>query len=109
MSGEWDFLSSCRVETEYRTIDATYNDEVRFTVLASGIVLSAVNARLSSTDMRTLGELLLEGAAALDDSAPTPPAGYTQPLPLHRTEANYGGVVCSTCDGGGCLDCTDPA
>ena len=39
---------------------------------------------------------------------PTPPAGYVSPLPLHRTEANYG-VVCGTCDGGGCPDCTDPA
>ena len=28
-------------------------------------------------------------------------------LPLHRTEAGY--PNCSTCDGGGCLDCTDPA
>ena len=30
-----------------------------------------------------------------------------KPLPLHRTEAGY--PRCSTCDGGGCLDCTDPA
>ena len=30
-----------------------------------------------------------------------------RPLPLHRTEAGY--PNCSTCDGGGCLDCTDPA
>lgn len=29
------------------------------------------------------------------------------PLPIHRTEAGY--PNCSTCDGGGCLDCTDPA
>ena len=36
------------------------------------------------------------------------PAGYVSPLPLHRTEANYG-VVCGTCDGGGCPDCTVPA
>ena len=28
-------------------------------------------------------------------------------LPLHRTEAGY--PHCSTCDGGGCPDCTDPA
>jgi len=28
-------------------------------------------------------------------------------FPLHRTEA--GGPGCSTCDGGGCPDCTDPA
>lgn len=28
-------------------------------------------------------------------------------LPIHRTEAGY--PRCSTCDGGGCLDCTDPA
>ena len=28
-------------------------------------------------------------------------------LPLHRTEAGY--PHCSTCDGGGCHDCTDPA
>lgn len=28
-------------------------------------------------------------------------------LPVHRTEAGY--PNCSTCDGGGCLDCTDPA
>ena len=28
-------------------------------------------------------------------------------LPLRRTEAGY--PDCSTCDGGGCPDCTDPA
>lgn len=28
-------------------------------------------------------------------------------LPIHRTEAGY--PHCSTCDGGGCPDCTDPA
>jgi hypothetical protein len=28
-------------------------------------------------------------------------------LPIHRTEAGY--PNCATCDGGGCLDCTDPA
>lgn len=32
----------------------------------------------------------------------------TPALPLHRVAANVG-VICSTCDGGGCLDCTDPA
>ena len=35
------------------------------------------------------------------------PVADTRPLPLHRTEAGY--PNCSTCDGGGCLDCTDPA
>ena len=30
-----------------------------------------------------------------------------RPLPIHRTEAGY--PSCSTCDGGGCYDCTDPA
>lgn len=28
-------------------------------------------------------------------------------LPIHRTEAGW--PDCSTCDGGGCPDCTDPA
>jgi len=28
-------------------------------------------------------------------------------LPIHRTEAGW--PRCSTCDGGGCPDCTDPA
>lgn len=27
-------------------------------------------------------------------------------LPIHRTEAGY--PNCATCEGGGCLDCTDP-
>jgi hypothetical protein len=31
----------------------------------------------------------------------------TRGLPLHRTEAGW--PRCSTCDGGGCPDCTDPA
>jgi hypothetical protein len=35
------------------------------------------------------------------------PARTHRPLPLHRTEAGY--PHCSTCDGGGCYDCTDPA
>lgn len=34
-------------------------------------------------------------------------AACAAPLPPHRTEAGY--PNCSTCDGGGCLDCTDPA
>ena len=33
--------------------------------------------------------------------------GTPAPLPIHRTEASY--PNCSTCDGGGCPDCTDPA
>lgn len=40
------------------------------------------------------------GGRSVCDRAP-------QPLPLHRTEAGY--PNCSTCDGGGCPDCTDPA
>lgn len=28
-------------------------------------------------------------------------------LPIHRTEAGW--PNCATCDGGGCLDCTDSA
>ena len=32
---------------------------------------------------------------------------YRPGLPLHRTEAGW--PRCSTCDGGGCPDCTDPA
>lgn len=40
---------------------------------------------------------------------PEPPAGFASPLPTTRTEANFGGIVCSTCDGSGCPDCTDPA
>ena len=35
------------------------------------------------------------------------PLQRSDELPLHRTEAGY--PHCSTCDGGGCLDCTDPA
>ncbi|AXH49797.1 thioredoxin domain [Gordonia phage Pleakley] len=34
-------------------------------------------------------------------------AGPVPDLPLHRTEAGH--PDCSTCDGGGCPDCTDPA
>ena len=33
--------------------------------------------------------------------------GDAASLPIHRTEAGY--PHCSTCDGGGCPDCTDPA
>lgn len=49
-----------------------------------------------------LARAALAAVDALTESV-TPPA-----LPLHRTEANYG-ITCSTCDGGGCPDCTDPA
>ena len=34
-------------------------------------------------------------------------ARYEPTLPIHRTEAGW--PRCSTCDGGGCPDCTDPA
>jgi len=30
-------------------------------------------------------------------------------LPIHRTQATFPLSSCSTCGGGGCLDCTDPA
>jgi hypothetical protein len=30
-------------------------------------------------------------------------------LPIHRTQATFPASACSTCDGGGCPDCTDPA
>jgi hypothetical protein len=38
---------------------------------------------------------------------PKGPANQPRPLPTHRTEVGY--PRCSTCDGGGCYDCTDPA
>lgn len=44
---------------------------------------------------------MLAGYAHLKEKHSVPP------LPLHRTEAGY--PHCSTCDGGGCPDCTDPA
>lgn len=44
-----------------------------------------------------------EIVADLDALVPEPPAT----LPLHRTEAGW--PRCSTCDGSGCPDCTDPA
>ena len=31
-----------------------------------------------------------------------------EPFPIHRTQATHG-MTCSTCDSGGCPDCTDPA
>lgn len=31
------------------------------------------------------------------------------PVPLHRTETTTPWGSCSTCDGGGCHDCTEPA
>ena len=53
-----------------------------------------------------------------DTPAPAPPSTLAEGskrdndaalrvLPVHRTEAGY--PNCSTCDGGGCPDCTDPA
>ena len=66
--------------------------------------------------------LPMEAAAARvilnDIPAPAPPntltvgskwddAAALRVLPVHRTEAGY--PNCSTCDGGGCPDCTDPA
>lgn len=41
---------------------------------------------------------------ALDGLTVAPPL---MELPLHRTEAGW--PNCSTCDGGGCHDCTEPA
>lgn len=43
----------------------------------------------------------LKGCEQGKQVAPTPE------LPIHRTEAQH--HRCATCDGGGCLDCTDPA
>lgn len=40
-------------------------------------------------------------------SEPDESVSAMRPLPLHRTEAGY--PNCSTCDGGGCPDCTDLA
>lgn len=40
-------------------------------------------------------------------AARTAPAEDGAAPPIHRTEAGY--PNCSTCDGGGCPDCTDPA
>lgn len=45
----------------------------------------------------------LDGGGAVSDGADL--SGLR--LPLHRTEAGW--PSCSTCDGGGCPDCTDPA
>ena len=45
--------------------------------------------------------------AHVEDLIATRVTSPERPLPLHRTEAGY--PNCSTCDGGGCPDCTDPA
>ncbi|MFF2388915.1 hypothetical protein [Agromyces sp. NPDC058104] len=49
----------------------------------------------------------LEQAAELGELERAEAADTYRPLPIHRTEAGY--PNCSTCDGGGCHDCTDPA
>lgn len=41
------------------------------------------------------------------DDCPATDEEADSALPLHRTEAGW--PRCSTCDGGGCPDCTDPA
>ncbi len=60
---------------------------------------------LDSTAQELTGWRLL---AMAERGVPDQPARDLPPtLPLHRTEAGY--PRCATCDGGGCLDCTDPA
>ncbi|MBO0811574.1 MAG: hypothetical protein J2P23_05960 [Microlunatus sp.] len=61
------------------------------------VVVEAYHAAWASVD-----EMVIE-AVSMPRRGPNPDG-----LPLHRTEANYG-VSCSTCDDGGCPDCTDPA
>lgn len=70
--------------------------------------LTALSAAFADAARKILPEALRAAREAAWD------AGYRHaaypapgPLPLHRTEA--GGPSCSTCDGGGCPDCTDPA
>ena len=50
---------------------------------------------------KTVAAYMAERSARLD-------ADLAALLPIHRTAATFG-MTCSTCDGGGCLDCTDPA
>lgn len=59
---KWSFLSCATMTTQY----LEHSDEVRVSVLASGVILSARYARLSIEDMRTLADLLNEGADALE-------------------------------------------
>lgn len=56
--------------------------------------------------MRTYPNMGRAVATAMQNNAERA-ARIARPLPLHRTEAGY--PNCSTCDGGGCPDCTDPA
>ena len=58
--------------------------------------------RQDALDFADTHQAAIAGEWELDD-----PPGFPRPLPIHRTEAGY--PNCPTCDGGGCLDCTDPA
>jgi len=49
-----------------------------------------------------LAKEIVEYLKQRDNELSAPPV-----LPIHRTEAGY--PRCSTCDGGACYDCTDPA
>lgn len=61
MDEKWSFLSCATMTTRY----LGHTDEVRLSVLASGVILNARLARLSIEDMRTLADLLNEGADEL--------------------------------------------
>lgn len=54
------------------------------------------------------GQPIAKGSSGSTAASSGTTANNSGDLPLHRTAANVG-VSCSTCDGGGCPDCTDPA
>lgn len=72
---------------------------------------NAAYGHRSRTPLGMRGDGFWHGDHRPEPTTVTPPDSHETrggaSLPLHRTEAGW--PRCSTCDGGGCPDCTDPA
>ena len=74
---------------------------------AEKLGVSAVTGTIDNLHLERRTTPLPPSAQAFAEICGAPDPTKEWSLPLHRTEAGY--PRCSTCDGGGCPDCTDPA
>lgn len=89
-------------------IDAL-SEDLRLCMAPTDPVVEAIERATGLNGRKLLEQLAAQGLTVVTVQVEDPELCQEPDLPLHRQQATFPPSSCSTCDGGGCPDCTDPA